>query len=1171
MTRALERLKAAFEKPPPEFGPLAFWFWNGEIRESELDRQIGEFVDKGLHGGFMHAREGLRTPYLDERWWEVVDYSVRKGVDKGFKTWIYDEYAWPSGRAGSSNARDRQTPSRVLSAGPEHHAKSLVRNIHDAEGPVQVALEGRYPDGEPLVRLAARIDKRGALDPKTFTDLTQATSWNCPDGKWRILSFAVASFSDQIDYLRAPTVKLFIETTYEAYAERHRDEFGKGIPGVFFDEPSIAARPMPWTDALADRFKKDKGYSLLEKLPMLVLRAGPETVKVRCDFYDTVAALYEDAWFKQISAWCERHKLLWAGHTEEHVAHHAARQGDYFRTMRHVTLPGTDIHSYRYARPRTIQAAEVKSAVSIAAMLNRERVMAEAFGGAGWGVTLDEVKHGANLLAALGVDMTVMHGFHYTLESAEAADDWPNSFSFHNPYWENFGELSTYIARLSALVNQSTATTTVGVLYPITGVWANTADGRPNAVARELGQTFENLIDGLFARGVDVHVIDETFITGARLEKGVLRQGKLTIDLVILPPTPAMQRATARRLQAFANGGGRVIAVGARATGSSDAGGGDRSVTRVMRELFKRDASGKRGDKVGSGRTHAFEADDPKLMDSLRDVIDPATRIGSDATDIALASREIDGAQLAIVANSAVNEQKVTIETRATGGVELWDPETGAMSALPVRGSRTRRSFELTLPPHAAQIVVFDESAQASRASRGPRRRRGRKVGMDGDWQFVLETGLETGPGSVRRLELPVMRFSDFSLGAGRLERLRDPEYDDSDWRTIWLRNSAANIVGNWRGSWITGVRKPQGWIVQPNSDDHQRLRFTRTLSIAEPPIKAWAAFVGVDRVTVYMNGTPLGESEDWTNPVTYNIMPYLQLGENTIVADVERDSDAPISFLFESQIDLRSGESVVVVSDSSWDVQAPPAEVWTGIAYERDAPIVTWERGGPPIKPWGHIPLLSEAVRFPRTLMYRQALPVGCVGIGIPIIKGDHRVYVDVRERTPDINGIYNITTGGLLSVEIEAADFSNGILAPLTLFTRPTTIPLKPWSEIGYDWYSGTARYERTFELTAAQAEARVILSLGEVNHHAQVAVNGRDVGVRLWPPYDFDLTGSVEKGSNSVRVRVSNLLASEMRWKRDESTMGNPWHRYWHEDNIEAAALKSGLLGPVEVRVG
>ena len=56
---------------------------------------------------------------------------------------------------------------------------------------------------------------------------------------------------------------------------------------------------------------------------------------------------------------------------------------------------------------------------------------------------------------------------------------------------------------------------------------------------------------------------------------------------------------------------------------------------------------------------------------------------------------------------------------------------------------------------------------------------------------------------------------------------------------------------------------------------------------------------------------------------------------------------------------------------------------------------------------------------------MYRQRLPVGCVGIGIPYIKGVHKVYVDVRERTPDINGVYNITTGGVLSVEVHATDF--------------------------------------------------------------------------------------------------------------------------------------------------
>ena len=96
-------------------------------------------------------------------------------------------------------------------------------------------------------------------------------------------------------------MKAFLDAAYERYAERYKADFGDGIPGVFFDEPYITAEPIPWTDDLSARFTKDKGYDLLTSLPLLVLRGGNMTVKVRCDFYDVVAALYEEAWFVQIS------------------------------------------------------------------------------------------------------------------------------------------------------------------------------------------------------------------------------------------------------------------------------------------------------------------------------------------------------------------------------------------------------------------------------------------------------------------------------------------------------------------------------------------------------------------------------------------------------------------------------------------------------------------------------------------------------------------------------------------------------------------------------------------------------------------------------------------------------------------------------------------------------
>ena len=1172
MSRALDRLRKAFVQPDREFAPLALWFWNGRLHEAELGRQIKEFANKGISGVFLHARESLQTPYCGERWWDAVDFAVRKGREAGLKTWIYDEYAWPSGPAGSPGGRHGQTESAVLAQGSEHYAKTLTRMIHEVEGPADVGLEGRYPTGTPLGQVAARLDANGDLDPETLTDVTKLETWECPEGVWRVLSFSVRTFDDRIDYLRAATVKAFLDSTYESYAERHKAAFGDGIPGVFFDEPYITAEPLPWTDDLPARFEKDKGYALLTSLPLLVLRGGNETVKVRCDFYDTVAALYEESWFAQISAWCQRHGLEWTGHTEEHVATHPARQGDYFRGLRHLTIPGTDHHGFRYARPRTVQAAEVKPAVSVAAMAGRPRVMAEAFGGAGWGVTLDEIRHGANLLAAYGINMQVLHGLFYSMATAEAADDWPPSFGHQNPYWTHFKGLSEYVARLSAVVGHSRAATTVAVLYPWTSIAANTADGRPNARARAIADDYEGLIDGLADASIDVHIVDEQFISHgqARLENGRLRQGALTITTLVLPPTPVISPQAMRRLGAFVRSGGNLIVMGERPAGSNEGGWRHRPITRAAGTLFGDDASTPTGAQVGKGRTFQTSEALPEALERIATILSPGTSVDS-ATDVIIVPRRLDGAEVLMVVNRSAEDTTATVTTDVPGRPEVWNPETGAAEALSISGKHGERRFKLELPPHGARMVVFDTSVRAAR-HRVPVGKPAPQKDLEfkTDWTFALDSGIPTGQGSIRRSELPVMRVASFSLGAGRLEQLRDPTFDDSEWPETWLARAGADTVGNWRASWITGVRKYDGWAVKRTSDQHRRLRFHRTIDLTEPPIKAWATFVGVDRVAVYMNGTQLGESDDWSSPVTYNIMPYLRPGQNTIVADVECASDEPISFLFEGQIDLRSGGSIVIVSDDSWEVQAPPTEVWTGLDYERDTPLETWERGQPPVEPWRHIPLLGEPVAFPRTVVYRQRLPVGCVGIGIPNIKGTHKVYVDVRERTPDIQGIYNITTGRMITVEIEAADFSNGILAPLALFTRPTTIALQPWANFGYGWYSGTGVYERSFELTAEQANSTVTLDLGEVRYHAEVFVNNRLVDARLWPPYQFDLSGFVQSGSNNLRVRVSNLYANEMRWKRDETKMGNAWHRYWHEDNIEAESLVSGLLGPVQLRV-
>ena len=60
-----------FKDPGREYSVLAFWFLNGELKKERLAWQIGQMVEKGVYGGFMHPRAYLKTPYLEDEWWDA--------------------------------------------------------------------------------------------------------------------------------------------------------------------------------------------------------------------------------------------------------------------------------------------------------------------------------------------------------------------------------------------------------------------------------------------------------------------------------------------------------------------------------------------------------------------------------------------------------------------------------------------------------------------------------------------------------------------------------------------------------------------------------------------------------------------------------------------------------------------------------------------------------------------------------------------------------------------------------------------------------------------------------------------------------------------------------------------------------------------------------------------
>jgi len=114
------------------------------------------------------------------------------------------------------------------------------------------------------------------------------------------------------------------------------------------------------------------------------------------------------------------------------------------------------------------------------------------------------------------------------------------------------------------------------------------------------------------------------------------------------------------------------------------------------------------------------------------------------------------------------------------------------------------------------------------------------------------------------------------------------------------------------------------------------------------------------------------------------------------------------------------------------------------------------------------------------------------------------------------------------------EALTGAAGVAHEVTLWETWTELPTN---------FSGLVDYTKT--ITLPKTEGELILDLGTVNHFAEVWVNGKHVGAKLWPPHKFQ-TDAFRAGTNEIRIRVGNLV-----------------------NNNYNMASPSGLVGPVIVK--
>ncbi|MBU0640578.1 MAG: hypothetical protein KKB50_17085 [Planctomycetes bacterium] len=203
---------------------------------------------------------------------------------------------------------------------------------------------------------------------------------------------------------------------------------------------------------------------------------------------------------------------------------------------------------------------------------------------------------------------------------------------------------------------------------------------------------------------------------------------------------------------------------------------------------------------------------------------------------------------------------------------------------------------------------------------------------------------------------------------------------------------------------------------------------------------------------------------------------------------------------------------------------------------------------------------------------------------------------------------GAYEFQTAGgkTAKAEVESVPAPIEISGPWTVrFPRewgaPPSITLDKlisWtdhSDVGVRYFSGTAEYEREFEIPQERLESGQVLylDLGQVMCLAKVTLNGRDLGVWWKPPFAADVTSIAKPGQNTLKVRVTNLwvnrLVGDEQYPDDCEWNGKPlksWPQWlaegqprpvrerltfttWKHYTRDSSLLESGLLGPVMLR--
>ncbi|MFB3828205.1 MAG: glycosyl hydrolase [Bryobacteraceae bacterium] len=526
------RLRELFPAPPAAYSTMPFFVWNGEVTERVIDKFLDDFHAQGVRGFFIHPRPGMITPYLSERWFALVRYTVDKAKKLGMEAWLYDENSYPSGFAGG------------------HVPAGMPESYNLGQG---LALRKLEKPGTPAkCEVLLQHEGKGYCFERVYHE---KRAWH-------------GGFS-YVDLLLPGVTEKFIEVTMPGYERTLGADFGLGktVPGIFTDEPHIAPpgrNAMRWTPDLFPQFEKRFGYDLKPRLISLFEDTG-DWRKVRHDYHALLLDLFIERWSKPWYRFAEKKGIAWTGHYWEHAWPNHSHGPDNMAMYAWHHVPAIDMLFNQFREDVNAQFGNVravKELASVANQMGRRRTLSETYGGAGWELRFEDMKRLGDWEYALGVNFMNQH-LTYTTMAGARKYDYPQTFDYHEPWWRHYRVLADYYARLSLALSSGEQVNEVLVVEPTTSTWLYSVAGKNDERAMKAGAAFQAFITNLEALQVEYDLGSENIVRDhGKVEGGRFVVGRRGYTSVVLPPgTENLESATVNLLAAYLKAGGRVVSL----------------------------------------------------------------------------------------------------------------------------------------------------------------------------------------------------------------------------------------------------------------------------------------------------------------------------------------------------------------------------------------------------------------------------------------------------------------------------------------------------------------------------------------------------------------------------------------------------------------------------------